>query len=27
MSVDQALNVSMEAGKKYINCCNGSAGI
>ncbi len=27
LSVDQALNVSMEAGKKYINCCNGSAGI
>tara|TARA_R110002096_G_scaffold14582_2_gene50624 strand:+ start:38647 stop:39042 length:396 start_codon:yes stop_codon:yes gene_type:complete len=27
LSVEQALTVAMDAGKKYINCCNGSAGI
>ena len=27
LPIEQALTVSMDAGKKYINCCNGSAGI
>lgn len=27
LSVEKALNLSMDAGKKYINYCNGSSGI
>jgi PTS system mannose-specific IIA component len=27
LSIEKALTVSMDAGKKYINYCNGSAGI
>jgi PTS system mannose-specific IIA component len=27
LPIEQALTVSMDAGKKYINSCNGSAGI
>jgi PTS system mannose-specific IIA component len=27
LSIEQALIVAMDAGKKYINTCNGSAGI
>ena len=27
LPIEQALTVSMDAGKKYINCCSGSAGI
>ena len=27
LSVEKALVLSMEAGKKYINCCDGSIGI
>lgn len=27
LSVEKALEVSMNAGRKYINSCNGSAGI
>lgn len=27
LSVEKALSLSMDAGKKYINCCSGTAGI
>ncbi|GLQ35033.1 hypothetical protein GCM10007939_13160 [Amylibacter marinus] len=27
LSVEKALQASMDAGRKYINCCQGTAGI
>jgi len=27
LPIEQAIEVSLEAGRKYIDCCNGSAGV